>query len=99
MVFPEGTRSRDGAMQRFRPGIGLLAQESGVPVLPVALIGLGEMRQRKVRWFRSGRLEVRVSRVIPVNEDAEPAELAAKFEESVRRLHSEELVREGVGKK
>jgi long-chain acyl-CoA synthetase len=99
MVFPEGTRSRDGEMQRFRPGIGLLAQESGVPVLPVALIGLGEMRQRKVRWFRSGRLEVHVGRVIPVDEDAEPAELAATFEESVRRLRSDELIREDAGKK
>jgi long-chain acyl-CoA synthetase len=86
MVFPEGTRSRDGEMQRFRPGIGLLAQESSVPVLPVALIGLGEMRQRKVRWFRSGQLEVHLGRVIPVDEDAEPGGLASKFEESVRRL-------------
>jgi long-chain acyl-CoA synthetase len=100
MVFPEGTRSRDGAMQRFRPGIGLLAQESGVPVLPVALIGLGQMRRREVRWFRSGRLEVRVGRVIPLDEDTEPAELAARFEDSVRRLRSEELADEGgAGKK
>jgi long-chain acyl-CoA synthetase len=86
MVFPEGTRSRDGKMQRFRPGIGLLAEESRVPVLPVALMGLGAMRQGKVRWLRSGRLEVRVGRVIPVNDGADPAELTAKFEESVRRL-------------
>jgi long-chain acyl-CoA synthetase len=98
MVFPEGTRSRDGAMQRFRPGIGLLAQESGVPVLPVALIGLGEMRRREVRWFRSGRLEVHVGRVIPVDENAEPAELAARFEKSVRRLRSDESTHEDAGK-
>ncbi len=90
MVFPEGTRSRDGAMQRFRPGIGLLAQESGVPVLPVALIGLGEMRRGKARWFRSGRLEVHVGRVIPVDENAEAGELTARFEESVRRLRLDE---------
>jgi long-chain acyl-CoA synthetase len=98
IVFPEGTRSRDGAMQRFRPGIGLLAQESGVPVLPVALIGLGEMRRREVRWFRSGQLEVHVGRVIPVDEEAEQAELAARFEQSVRRLRSDELAGES-GKK
>jgi long-chain acyl-CoA synthetase len=88
MVFPEGTRSRDGEIQRFRPGIGLLAQESGVPILPVALIGLGQMRQGKVRWFRSGQLEVRVGKVIPVDESVRPEELAARFEESVRRLQS-----------
>jgi long-chain acyl-CoA synthetase len=86
MIFPEGTRSADGKLQRFRDGIGLLAQESGVPVLPVALIGLGEMRSERRRWFRSGRLEVRVGKAIPVDEGAGAAELTAKFEESVRRL-------------
>jgi long-chain acyl-CoA synthetase len=86
MIFPEGTRSRDGKMQPFRDGIGLLAQESGVPVLPVALIGLGEMRSRSVRWFRSGRLQVRVGKAIPVDEGAEAGELRARFEDSVRRL-------------
>lgn len=88
LVFPEGTRSPDGKLQPFRPGIGLLAQESCVPVVPVALIGLGEMRSGKARWFRSGQLEVRLGEVVPVNEGAKPAELTATFEESVRRLRS-----------
>lgn len=86
MIFPEGSRSADGKMQRFRDGIGLLAQESGVAVLPVALIGLGEMRNKRVRWFRSGRLEVRVGKAIPVDESAGAEELRVRFDESVRRL-------------
>jgi long-chain acyl-CoA synthetase len=86
MIFPEGTRSRDGKLQRFRSGIGLLAQESGVPVVPVALIGLGEMRNEERRWFRSGRLQVRVGKAISLDEGAEAGELTARFEESVRRL-------------
>jgi long-chain acyl-CoA synthetase len=88
LIFPEGTRSRDGKLQPFRPGIGLLAQESGVPTLPVALIGLGEVRAAKARWFRSGQLEIRVGHVVPVDEAAEPAELTSKLEESVRQLRS-----------
>ncbi len=84
LVFPEGERSQDGKLHSFRPGIGLLAQESRVPVLPVALIGLGEMR--KTRWFRSGQFEIHVGEAIPVHEGAEPGELTARFEESVRRL-------------
>ncbi len=55
LIFPEGTRSRDGRMHGFRAGIGLLALQSRVPVVPVALIGLGGGR-----WFRTGKLEVRV---------------------------------------
>lgn len=86
LIFPEGTRSLDGRLQPFRPGIGLLAQQSRVPILPVALIGLGEMRTRKTRWFRSGRLEVHVGRPILLEESTDPAHLTAMLEESVRRL-------------
>ena len=43
MVFPEGVRS-EGQLARFRPGIGLLAKQSGVPVVPTAIRGLGEMK-------------------------------------------------------
>jgi long-chain acyl-CoA synthetase len=89
MIFPEGTRSPDGKLHRFRAGIGLLAQQSRVPVVPVALIGLGEMRAGKTRWFRSGHLEVRVGEAIPFEEGLEPSQWTAKLEESVRRLRSE----------
>jgi long-chain acyl-CoA synthetase len=88
MIFPEGHRSGDGKLQPFRLGIGLLAQESRVPVVPVALIGLGELRAAKARWFRSGQLEVRLGEVVPVDEESEPAELTSRFEESIRRLRS-----------
>jgi long-chain acyl-CoA synthetase len=60
IVFPEGTRSPEGALASFRPGIGLLTRQSYAPVLPVALRGLGELKARRYRWFRSGMLEVRV---------------------------------------
>jgi long-chain acyl-CoA synthetase len=88
LIFPEGARSPDGLLHPFRPGIGLLALQSRVPVVPVALIGLGEMCRRKTRWFRSGQLEVRVGEAVAVDEAAEPMQLAAKLEESVRRLLS-----------
>jgi long-chain acyl-CoA synthetase len=90
MIFPEGTLSPDGKLHQFRPGTGLLMQQSQVPVVPVALIGLGEMRASKARWFRSGQLEVYVGEAVPFKEGAEPAQLTEKLEESVRRLRSEE---------
>ena len=90
MIFPEGTRSADGKMHAFRAGIGLLAQQSRVPVVPVALIGLGEMRARRARWYRSGRLEVRVGKAFRIEEGTEPAQLTARLEERVRQLLSEE---------
>jgi long-chain acyl-CoA synthetase len=90
LIFPEGARSPDGLLHPFKPGIGLLAQQSRVPVVPVALIGLGEMRGGKNRWFHSGQLEVRIGEAVAVEEAAEPVQLTARLEESVRRLLSKE---------
>src|SRR5919198_3092017 len=39
LIFPEGTRTRPGALGRPRRGVGRLALETGAPVVPVALIG------------------------------------------------------------
>jgi long-chain acyl-CoA synthetase len=89
LIFPEGTRSLDGKLQRFRAGIGLLAQQSRVPVVPVALIGLGDMRGGRARWFRSRQLEIRIGEAIAIEEGTEPSKLTAKLEEHVRRLQSE----------
>jgi long-chain acyl-CoA synthetase len=88
LIFPEGARSRDGKLHRFQSGIGLLAQQSSVPVVPVALIGLDQMRAGQTRWFRSGQLQVHVGQAIAVNEHADPAGLTARLEESVRQLRS-----------
>jgi 1-acyl-sn-glycerol-3-phosphate acyltransferase len=51
MLFPEGTRSRDGNLLPFRDGAFKLAIEAGVPILPVALAGTREMRPKHSKWF------------------------------------------------
>ena len=60
LVFPEGTRSATGHLAPFRPGIGLLVKQAHAPVLPVAILGLGELKAKGRGWFRSGNIEVRV---------------------------------------
>ena len=86
LIFPEGRRSRSGELQPFRPGIGLLAQESNVPLVPVALQGLG---QREERWFHNGRIGVVVGIALPADDSMEPADQTARLEETVRRLGPE----------
>jgi len=45
-IFPEGTRTYDGLLNPAQPGVALLAQRSGAPVIPVALLGTYEMLPR-----------------------------------------------------
>ncbi len=86
LVFPEGTRSAEGTLARFRGGIGLLAKESGAAVLPVALRGLGELKTGGQGWFRSGKIEVHVGQPIRFSpEDAEAA-ITARLHAEVERL-------------
>jgi cytidylate kinase len=54
-VFPEGTRSRDGALQQVREGVGMLALRSGAPVLPVAVINSDRAWPRGQLLPRFGR--------------------------------------------
>ncbi len=42
MMFPEGTRSRDGALRHFKPGAFQLALDCGVPILPIVITGTGD---------------------------------------------------------
>jgi long-chain acyl-CoA synthetase len=86
LIFPEGHRSEDGSLRTFRPGIGLLAIESGAGILPVALKGLGELKTNQSPWFRSGKLAIHVGKVVPYDSAAEPPELTRRLEDAVRKL-------------
>jgi 1-acyl-sn-glycerol-3-phosphate acyltransferase len=51
-IFPEGERSEDGKLQPAQPGIALLVQKSGVPVIPVAIVGTYEMWPKGRKRFK-----------------------------------------------
>ena len=66
VVFPEGSRSPDGAMLPFKKGAFVLALQLGAQVIPVAVIG-GRQVMRKHSWrIRSGPMRVVVGEPIPV---------------------------------
>jgi long-chain acyl-CoA synthetase len=86
LVFPEGTRSAAGELARFRGGIGVLAKQSGAAVLPVALSGLGELKAGSQRWFRSGKIEVRVGQPIRFAPEESEAAITARLQREVEKL-------------
>lgn len=87
LVFPEGHRTATG-LQPFRPGVGLLVRESGTAVVPVALQGLSELKQRR-RWFRSGALTVRVGEPLEFDLGESPERITERLYETLQAMLAE----------
>ncbi len=83
LVFPEGRRSDDGTPQPFKTGAGLLWKELGIPALPVHLAGLGEIKARHERWFRSGKITVSVHEPLTLDASKSPEELTEELRGAV----------------
>jgi 1-acyl-sn-glycerol-3-phosphate acyltransferase len=60
MIFPEGTRSRDGAVRPFKDGAFQLAVAEGAPVLPIAIAGTRRCMPKGSAWFGRARAIARV---------------------------------------
>jgi 1-acyl-sn-glycerol-3-phosphate acyltransferase len=59
ILFPEGTRSPDGQLHRFRSGIGLIIIKSTAPVIPVRVFGAYEAFGRHHRFPRPRKISVK----------------------------------------
>ncbi len=57
-IYPEGTRSRDGKLYRGRTGVGWLALTTGVPVVPVGLIGTEKLQPAGSKGFRPAKFKI-----------------------------------------
>ena len=99
LLFPEGTRSRTGAMAPFIPGVASLCISRGVPALPVALVGAYEAWPSKQKHLPKGRPEVHVVFGRPMT--PYPGEIAHEFNERMRRqvLELHDTTARAYGKK
>ncbi len=68
LIFPEGTRSKDGQVKRFKEGAFLLAQQAKVPILPVVIEGSKDIFPSPGVINLRQRLQIRVLKPIPVDE-------------------------------
>lgn len=66
LVFPEGTRTRDGRLGPFRRGGFFLAFETGAPIVPVKMTGTRELMPRGQWYARRGHVKVEFHEPVPV---------------------------------
>ena len=86
LVFPEGARSEEAKLARFRPGIGLLVKQSGTAVLPMAMRGLGELKASHGRWFHAGAIAIRVGQPIQFSPLETEAAITARLQFEVEKM-------------
>jgi long-chain acyl-CoA synthetase len=84
VVFPEGRRTETGELQEFQSGVGLLANKLDLPVLPMRIDGLFELRQKKQRFSR--RVVVRIGEPVKYPANAAAETIARDLERRVKNL-------------
>ena len=85
LIFPEGTRAPRGQMHmgKFKAGIGLLAQELQVPIIPVRLEGVYELKRRKQYFAEPGMVRVVFGEPVRFGQQIEASTIAAELERRV----------------
>jgi len=86
LVFPEGQHTTDGKLRQFRAGIGLLAHNLRIPIVPMRIDGLYERKQagRKFAW--PGQIRVKIGPPLTFSEDQNPASVASELRKKVEQL-------------
>jgi len=88
LIFPEGevNNSADGRMAPFQTGIGLLAQNLALPVVPMRLDGVWRMKREHRRLARIGEITIHIGAPITFSADMPANEIAHHLECAVRSL-------------
>ena len=88
LVFPEGRTTDDGKMTQFRSGIGLLAKHLQIPVVPLHLGGLFDVKENQQIITRPGQVRVTIGPPVRFSREADPDDISRELERRVRELQS-----------
>jgi long-chain acyl-CoA synthetase len=89
LVFPEGRYTIDGKINPFRAGIGLLAKNLGIPVLPMRIVGLFEVKQAGRKFVRPGKISVRIGKPEKFDAATDAKLIARELQRKVEELLEE----------
>jgi len=86
LVFPEGRQTTDGKIGRFRAGVGLLARNLAIPIVPMRIDGLFELKKAKKRFALPGKINVKIGTPVRFPRESAPEQIAAKLQRTVEDL-------------
>jgi len=86
LVFPEGHHTRDGQLRPFRAGVGLLAKNLGIAVVPMRIDGLFELKQAKRKFAWPGQVRVKIGVPVQFPPQSDPGWIAGELQNRVRGL-------------
>jgi long-chain acyl-CoA synthetase len=89
LVFPEGRHTEDGELAPFRSGIGLLVNNLRIPVVPMRIDGLFEIKQSGKRFAAPGTIELQIGEPVNFQPQADPEQIAQQLQALVKALGSE----------
>ena len=84
LIFPEGTRSRDGKIRPFKKGGFVMAIESGVPIVPVVISGTREIMTKGKFRVNPGQIHMRI--LTPIDTSIYTRKTKEVLMERVRRV-------------
>ena len=86
LVFPEGKHTEDGKLVPFRSGVGLLANNLRIPVLPMRIDGLFEIKKAGRKVAAPGKIQVRIGKPMQFAPETDPEEVARALQQAVEDL-------------
>jgi len=86
LVFPEGRHTEDGKIRPFRAGIGLLANNLRVPVVPMRIDGLYELKKAKKRFAWPHTVSVKIGAPVQFEPESDPKWIAQELQKRVEEL-------------
>ncbi|RPH93687.1 MAG: 1-acyl-sn-glycerol-3-phosphate acyltransferase [Calditrichaeota bacterium] len=88
VILPEGHRTLNGKLGRFRRGAFLLAKEAGVDIIPLALVGAYAINHKGSLMIRPGKMTLRVGKPVSYHEikELETEEIAAHIRRQISDL-------------
>jgi 1-acyl-sn-glycerol-3-phosphate acyltransferase len=89
VFFAEGSRSPDGRIQEFKPGVGFLANETGTPVVPVHIRGAHRIMPKGQKLPLPGPVRVRIGKPMAPQPKEGSREFTTRIENAVRALSAE----------